>query len=192
MKKEKNNKFLVAVVALVLLGVSVGYALISRTYQFNGTANVGGNTWNLEDPNPGDIEVDPESKPPTPPTVDCTTENGVCKITYTANLEKPGDFYEFTTPIKNSGSIEAKLESATLTKDLTTEQKEYLKYTVVDADTGSPLVEGQPLAANGGIINVKVRVEYRNDDAVDTSKYPTEAVSGIQLGCEIKFVQDVA
>lgn len=190
MKKEKkNNGFLVAVVALVLLAVSVGYALISRTYQFNGTANVGGNSWNINSPQ-AEIDVTPGSTEGDDPTVETDEENGLVKITYVANLEKPGDFYEFTTPIKNGGTIAAKLQSITIDPDLTAEQKEYLTYTVVDADTDAAFVAGKKLAANTGVVNVKIRVEYRNDDAVDTTKYPTEAVNGIKLGAELKFVQD--
>lgn len=188
MKKEKkNNGFLVAVVALVLLAVSVGYALISRNYNFNGTANIGGNNWNIEPPTDPVQPTCPdstESCDPITPTVD--DETGDVTFTYVANLEKPGDVYTFTAPIKNAGSIDALLESATTTP-LSAENQKYLTYTVT-AEDGSEL-ENKELAAGTGEVTVKVTVKYRDDNQ---KELPTEAVSGIQLKTVLKFVQKTA
>lgn len=189
---KKDNRFLVAIVALILLGVSVGYAIISQTYKLNGTANIGANTWGLEKPGAGDITVDPPESPKPTITED---EDGNFVIEFAASLEKPGDYYEFVVPIKNTGSIAAVLAETpvlTVANDKDADINEYLKFTVVDADseTGAAFAEGYKLAAETGVANVKVRVEYRNDDAVDTTKYPDTAVNGVKLSTEFKFVQD--
>ncbi len=185
MNKKKNNGFLVAVVALLLLAVSVGYSLISKNYNFNGTANIGGNTWNIPDPDPDEIVEEPEPTP-NPPKVECD-ETGTCTITYTANLQKPGDFYAFVTPIKNSGSIDAEISTVTTTIDNEAETSKYLKFEILTED-GQQL-EGKELTANNGEIKVKVKVTYRDDNP---DNLPQNDVSGIQIKTVVKLVQKTA
>lgn len=181
--EKKNNRFLVALVALILLGVSVGYALISRNYTFKGTANVTSNTWNITPPTEDDITVEPAGE--DKPTVTVDPESKDVTIEYTANLAKPGDYYSFVTPIKNDGTINATLQSVTEVTGLTDRQKEYLTYTIESTD--GEALEGHTLNA-GETINVKITVTYRDDNQ---DKLPTEEEAAVaaNLQTRLNFVQ---
>ena len=50
-------------------------------------------------------------------------------MTYKVTLSKPGDFYEFTVDVKNSGTFDASLTGITMTY-LTEAQSKYLTYKV--------------------------------------------------------------
>lgn len=183
MKKEKKDKkYLVLIVLLLLFTVSIGYAVLSRNYNFNGLINVKGNAWDITPPDSGDITEEP-ADPANPPQVEVDPDTGDVTISYTATLEEPGDIYTLTVPIRNNGTIDAVLQTVTQATELTTEQKEYLTYSIT-AEDGSEL-QGKDLAVNGEI-RVKITVKYRDDNQ---EKIPTENVTGIQLKTVLNFVQ---
>lgn len=183
MKSErKDKKYPILIVLLLLFTVSIGYAVISRNYNFNGLINVKGNSWNITPPAVGEIEEEP-ADPTNPPVVDVDPETGDVTISYKATLEEPGDVYTLTVPIKNDGTIDAVLQTVTTTP-LTTEQQEYLTYSIT-AEDGSEL-QGKDLAASTGKIRVKITVKYRDDNQ---EKIPTTDVTGIQLKTILNFVQ---
>lgn len=183
MKKEKKDKkYLILIVLLLLFTVSIGYAVLSRNYNFNGLINVKGNAWDITPPDPGDITEEPVD-PANPPQVDVDPDTGDVTISYKATLEEPGDIYTLTVPIKNNGTIDAVLQTVTTTP-LTTEQQEYLTYSIT-AEDGSAL-QGKDLVASTGEIRVKITVKYRDDNQ---EKIPTTDVTGIQLKTILNFVQ---
>lgn len=183
MKKEKKDKkYLVLIVLLLLFTVSIGYAVLSRNYNFNGLINVKGNAWDITPPDSGDITEEP-ADPANPPQVEVDPDTGDVTISYKATLEEPGDIYTLTVPIRNNGTIDAVLQTVTTTP-LTTEQQEYLTYSIT-AEDGSEL-QGKDLVASTGEIRVKITVKYRDDNQ---EKIPTTDVTGIQLKTILNFVQ---
>lgn len=82
------------------------------------------------------------------------------EITYTVNLNTPGEFYEFTVNIVNAGTLDAMVSEVNNTQ-LTEEQKKYLTYDVKYID-GTEVKKNDKLAA-GAVETIKVRLEYRKD-----------------------------
>ena len=134
MRNKKKNKYLLLLI--LLLGITLGYAAISTTLKITGIANVNKNTWS--------VYWDEESIEVTPGSVngtagvsdDGTVENA--QLTWTADLDLPGDFYEFTIDAVNAGSIDAMITNITPTipQDLAS----YINYSVTYADGIEPAV----------------------------------------------------
>lgn len=179
--KKKNNSNTLLVIGLLLLFVviGVGYAALSSVLQINGTANIGRSSWNVHFENvaitSGSVDTDDE-----PYTASNTTE-----LSYEVDLDAPGDFYEFTVDVVNSGSLAAKLNSTSKTG---AEGYPYIVYTVkmiqdnVDVDVPANL----ELAANGSV-KLRVRVEYSRELADATTI--NNQVPPLDLAYVMNFVQ---
>ena len=90
------------------------------------------------------------------------SDNATIKLAQNVTLTKPGDFYEFTVNVKNTGTFDANLTGITMSP-LTTEQSKYLTYeidyngnTYTSTQTGLSI----SLANTSGIVPVKVKVSY--------------------------------
>lgn len=154
-KKISYSGVIITVLAVAILVMSVGFAVFSANINFNGTANVSSTRWN--------VFLDESTYQKTEGSVESVSEPTINtnSMTYSVNLTKPGDFYEFTIHVKNTGSFNAKLKSLTMT-DIS-EHSNYLKYTITYA--GTPYTSSNsslsiPLNAGTGDEEVKVRVEY--------------------------------
>ena len=167
------------VVVLLLLLIGIGYALISTTVNINGTAKIGASNWKVwfsEAPSVTNGSVTPET---------AAGDVAVHKVSdtlveWTVTLKQPGDFYEFTVPVTNDGTIDAKL--ATLTKtpsSLTTDQAKVLEYTFeygtrYDGGTDKTIAQNDLLPA-GQTSTVKVRVAFKSN--VQESDLPETAMT---------------
>ena len=109
MRKENAiQNYVIVILAIVILVMSVGYALYTQPLTINGTAHVAAAKWQVEfDENTrnhsllGDATVTSES-------VSGTTAS------YEISLAKPGDQYTLETRVHNAGTIDAKLVRITL------------------------------------------------------------------------------
>ena len=162
-RKQKNKIYLYL---LVILGLTVGFALLSTTLNINGTAGIKKNTW--------DIHWDEESIQVTENSVQAetpiVTEEGQ-KVSYAVTLELPGDFYEFTIDAVNAGTVDGMVNIDGLNptiKNKTTGEittlPSYIKYSVTYAD-GSPIEEFHKLAKRVDENTptrekFKIRIEY--------------------------------
>lgn len=189
-EKQKNNKFLVVLVLLLLVGVSIGYAVISRDYIFSGIINVNSNKWEITIPEDVPITVEPTDGPKPNVTVD---DDGNVVISYGITLENPGDTYSFIVPIENKGSLDAQLSNVKQEKVLTSRQQEFLEYKIEElkSDGTTVALTNQRLAAESGKINVKVTVTYKEDkDALPTDAETSNGVANnIQLKTVLTFSQ---
>lgn len=154
-KKISYSGVIITVLAAAILVMSVGFAAFSANINFNGTANVSSTTWNVFLDESTYKKTEGSVEPVSEPTINANS------MTYSVNLTKPGDFYEFTIHVKNTGSFNARLKSLTMT-DIS-EHSNYLKYTITYA--GTPYTSSNsslsiPLNAGTGDEEVKVRVEY--------------------------------
>ena len=103
-------------------------------------------------------------------------------IVYEVDLDTPGQFFEFTMDVKNSGSIDAMLDEVIGTT-LTTEQQKYLAY-IVTYDGGTSLEKNDKLAV-GATEKIKVRIEFKKD--VTAEDLPKN-VSGIELTLNLNYI----
>ena len=172
-RQNRKIQFIILLTLVCLVGtMTIAYAILSTTLNINGTAEVMDASWNVHFEN---INVNPNSVPISP----TITDND--KITFSADLTTPGQFYKFTVDIVNSGSIDAMIETIITNPELTTEQKKYLRYEVEYID-GTSINETQLIKANE-TKTISVLVSYRND--IPTTDLPTTETN---LDLEIRLV----
>lgn len=178
MRKKKNN--LILILLLLLVGIGVGYAALTTTLNINGNTTVKKASWDIHFEN---LQITDGS---VTATTDAAIDSDTTTINYEINLEKPGDFYEFTVDIVNNGTIDAMI-SEVLKEGLTTEQEAYIFYTVDYYNNSCYHMQEKDLLKSGTGENIKVRIEYRSD--IDASELPTDVVS-LSLKCGVSYVQD--
>lgn len=178
MKKKSNRKFVLLVLALLLFTITVGYAALSTTLNINGTSKINNATWDVHFAN---LKVTSGSVSATKAaTIDSATE-----IDYNVELIKPGDFYEFTVDVTNTGTIDAKLDDAPILSGVSAEQDVYTNYTVTYSDDTA--IHANDKLAAGATKKLKVRVEF--DRNITNSQLPTEAQT-LDLKFAMNYVQD--
>ena len=186
-RKQKNKKFIIVAVALLLV-ISIGYAALSTQLKINGTANVAATTWNVYFTN---IQTTAGSvTPTTPPSVSGTNTTS---LSYTVVLTNPGDFYEFTVDVVNGGTINAKIaDDGIENTTLETEQDAIANYTVTYSD-GTPIAVGDKLAKSGGTDStrkIKVRVEFDPNVEASALNAMGEDDMSLTLKLSLNYVQD--
>ena len=103
MKKNKRKLNYLIVVILLLL-VSVGYAVLSSNLNIVGAGTINNPTWNIHWEN---VSVKTGSVTASTPTIDTNKTT----VNYSVTLSIPGDYYEFTVDVVNNGSIDAMIDS---------------------------------------------------------------------------------
>ena len=165
--KKKNRIFLLLI---LLLGITVGFAVLATTLKINGNAGIGKNSWNIYWDSIGNEDgVTPET---ATEIVDEDTTHKKNIVTFDVTFDKPGDFYEFQVDAVNAGTIDAEiLEIESKYNDAVISQENplpsYLKYSVKYAD-GSDITVGDKLAKRTSTTEFtrkryKIRVEYDKD-----------------------------
>ena len=179
MKKKSNRKFVLLVLALLLFTITVGYAALSTTLNINGTSKINNATWDVHFAN---LQVISGS---VSATKAATIDSGTTAIDYNVELIKPGDFYEFTVDVTNTGTIDAKLGEAPILSGVSAEQDVYTNYTVTYSDDTA--INANDKLAAGATKKLKVRVEF--DRNITNSQLPTEAQT-LDLKFAMNYVQD--
>ncbi len=181
MKKKKRNYLIVLL--LLVVGLSVGYALLQTTLTINGTSKIKGSSWNIHFEN---LNVTDGSVPIGTGDVAATIQSTNTDITYTITLNTPGDFYEFTVDAVNSGTVDGMIESviSKLNNTPITTLPAYLKYSVTYLD-GVSIVPNQLLKV-GSSETYKVRIEFIRD--IENSDLPTTAQT-LSFNFGVDYVQ---
>ena len=172
-RNSRKIQFIILLVLVCLVGtMTIAYAVLSTTLNINGNAQVMDASWDVHFDNivvnPGSVSINPR-----------ITDND--KITFSADLTTPGEFYKFTVDIVNSGSIDAMIESVIKSPELTSEQKKYLRYEVEYVD-GNSISETQ-LLKSSDTKTISVMVAFRND--IPVSELPA---TDVDLDLEIRLV----
>ena len=162
MRKNKRQRK-VQLYLLIVLGLTIGFALLSTTLYINGTAGINKNTWDIHWNEESIVETQGSVTATTPAEVIDTEKKNV---SFEVELELPGDFYEFTVDAKNYGTIDGEISNI---------EKNYYKqgettpstppsYIIfsVTYDDGTIPKPGDVLKA-GNSQKYKVRVEYDSE-----------------------------
>lgn len=157
-KKQRRIMFLL----ILILGITIGFALLSTTLLINGTAGIKKNTWDIHWDSTS-VVVNPTSVGDTTPSVIGTNDN---TVEFETTLELPGEFYEFTVDAINEGTIDGEItlsEKKAFQSDGVTETTlpDYIKYTVTYDDGNTPAI-GDILKASESK-TYKIRVEYDSE-----------------------------
>ena len=171
-KKRNSQTIIIAVLAVAVLFMSVGFALFAQTLNINGNVQVEPTKWSVH------WKTDSYAQDSTKQIIDTTTSVGLTDttISFGAKLSKPGDYAKFTINAINDGDFDAKLKAITLSP-LSAAQQNYLEYTVTYAGTpytASATGLNVALPATGtNTVTVTVQVKYVQPE--QASQLPTEA-----------------
>ena len=157
--KQRTTQFIL----LGLLLIGVVYALLQANLQINGIAKILNNTWDVHFDN---IQVNEDSVPigenDSAATID--PENN-CKVDFSVTLSVPGDFYEFTIDVVNSGTIDGMIGSLNkqlkVNNEVVEEIPDYLNYSVTYSD-GVEIEDNHKLSAETTETYL-VRLEFKSD-----------------------------
>ena len=108
MKSKSKKKRNLILLLVVLLGISIGFALLSTTLYINGTSTIKGNTWDIHWDESSITESQGSVTATTPAEIVDDTDNQ--QIQFAASFDLPGDYYEFTVDAVNAGTIDGILK----------------------------------------------------------------------------------
>ncbi len=165
--KRKKTKIMIILVIL-LLGLTIGYAILSSNLNINGTSTISNPTWDIHFEN-----VQVKSGSVSTVTQVPTISQDRLSVSYAVTFNIPGDFYEFTVDVRNSGTIDGMIESVNSTINGLSpgELPEYMEYSLTyDDDTE---IENNHLLTAGEYITYKIRLGFKRD--IDPSQLPTSS-----------------
>ena len=175
-RRKKGLSILLLIV--LLLCITIGFSVLSSTLNINGTSTINVPGWDVHFAN---VNVSSGSvNATTPPSI---TDGGLT-INYAVSLEQPGQYYEFTVQIVNSGTMDAELSAAPVLSGVSSAQDVYTNYTLVYADNNSVPRAGDLIRA-GNSKTIKVRVMFDN---VTESQLPT-TTQVLNLSASMEYVQ---
>ena len=175
----KDRKVLTLGLCLVIVCVftlTIAYAALNAVLTIQGSAQVTSSNWDLHLAKP---KVRNGSATTTVPSIITSST-----VEFSTTLNMPGDFYEFTVDVVNSGSIDAMIENVVKTPELTAEQAKFLKYEITYQNRES--ITTRQLLAKETSMPIKVRVEYRKD--LVASDLPTGQVV-LDLAVTLEYTQ---
>ena len=184
MRNKRSNK--IKLFLLLLLVITVGYALLSQTLDINGTTNIKSSNWSIIWDN---IQVkDGSVSGDAVTTAASITNTKKTLVEYSISLSEPGEFYEFTVDAKNEGTIDGMVNVVSnkiYESNGTTEKTlpEYLTYTVTYSD--GKAIEPKHLLSAGSTEKYKVRVEFKD---VAADKLPSQNET-LKFKFEVEYVQ---
>ena len=154
--KRNSNQTAKIVFLLLILAIGIGYAYLTSNLSITGATNVAGNTWNIHFAN---VQIATGSVTATTPATINPSDN--TKINYAVLLNKPGDFYEFTVDMVNSGTLPGKVTLVEL-NGITSSLGDVIDYSIVYTNNNNPVAVDDILNAESSK-NIKVRVYYKED-----------------------------
>lgn len=157
MEKKKNLQMgIIGVLAVAVLFMAIGFAAYSQTLNINGDVTVKASKWS--------IHWDQSSYVLSDDSVPLTSESGLpslsnTSVSFTCDLDAPGDFVEFSIDAVNDGTIDADLTKITLTSNV---DAPYVNYEVTyDGTTYTETTGGLSIPLNAeDRATVTVKVTY--------------------------------
>ncbi len=178
MEKKGRKSLIALLLLLLLLGVTIGYSILSDSLNINGSSRIRNATWKI-------LFTDVSSATTgsvTPVSAPAIINDGLV-VTYEVNLDQPGDFYEFTTTVSNQGSVDARLASTPYLSGITSEQDVYVNYSFLHTD-GTAVLAGETINAGESTV-YKVKVEYdRNISSSELPVYEQNLELGVRMDWE--------
>ena len=155
MKRVDHKKNLYkSIILVVILLIGIGYAYLTSNLSISGNTNVSTNTWNIHFEN---LNVSTGSiSTSSPATINAAGD----AITYTIDLNRPKEYYEFTVDVKNDGTLPGKVSISSLS-GLDTTSSKIIDYSVTYTN-GNPVNIGDILNA-GAKKSIKVRTFYKDE-----------------------------
>jgi len=173
--KRKTLYLSLGIMLISILSLTVVYAALSQVLNISGSTEIAASNWDIYLDN---VIVRTGSVSANAPSISGNN------LSFTANLLKPGDYYEFSVDVVNDGSIDAMIDSVVKTPELTAEQSKFFKFEVT-YQNGDPIATKQTLKTKTRTPLI-VRVEFRKDlTAADLPKTTTS----LNLKLTLVYVQ---
>ena len=191
MRKEgRIQNFVIALFGIAIVAMSIGFAAYATTLTIGGGSTGSGSAVTIK--KAWDVHYDSTATEATAETAAVASNGSITSIsttnvTFTATLNAPGDYYQFTLPVMNEGTMTAYLDSINMTA-LSDAQKAYLEFTIAyDGVTATNQnitgITGKSLASNA-TKNMVVTVTFKQ--TTDQSALPTTD-STVNLWAELLF-----
>ena len=151
-----QRRYLFTVLFIILLSISLGYALLTTNLNIVGTTIVKDNKWDIYFDN---VQVSSGSVSASTPAIDTNKTT----VSYSVNLNLPGDYFEFTVDAVNAGTIDGMISAVSnkLNGTEITTLPNYLEYSVSYSD--GIAIQNNHLLESGKTETYKVRVGYKKD-----------------------------
>ena len=174
-----QRRYLSMVLIILLLSISLGYALLSTNLNIVGTTVVKDNKWDIYFDN---VQVMSGSVTASTPVIDTAKTT----VSYSVNLNLPGDYFEFTVDAKNAGTIDGMVSavSSKLNGTEITTLPNYLEYSVSYSD--GIAIQNNHLLEAGKTETYKVRVGYKKD--ISATDLPSTEQT-LNLSFSVTYVQ---
>ena len=155
-----RQRYLYTVLIIILLTLSLGYALLTTNLNIVGTTVVKDNKWDIYFNN---VQVSSGSVTASTPVIDTAKTT----VSYSVTLNLPGDYFEFTVDAKNAGTIDGMISTISnkLNGTEITTLPNYLEYNVTYSD--GIAIQNNHLLEAGKTETYKVRVGYKKDITKD-------------------------
>ena len=157
--KKRVNIFLLLI---LLLGVSIGFAILSRQLNIFGTSNIFASKWNIHWDNIAN------ENGMIPKTAEYIKDPAKTIVEFEMNFTDPGDYYEFTVDAVNEGTMDASLleiKAKVNDQDIST-LPSYLEYTFKYADGTEPQIGdvlGKKVGDVPGRKTYKVKIYFNEE-----------------------------
>ena len=178
--KKNRRRYLptrwILLLVIIIFCMGIGYAVLEADLEISGTSDIDSASWDVYFSN---IVVSDDSVTAPTPVITNKTQ-----LYFETSLKNPGDFFEFTVDVVNGGTMDAVLENLVISPQLTPEQQNYFKYTVLYYDL-LPIEEGDALVA-GTTEKLLIRFEYLFQQDMDL--YPTDDVN-FEFGVSLDYIQ---
>lgn len=187
MRRKHFKTKLIAIMLVLVLFISVGYAALTTTVRVNGTANIEKQTWLVYFTNVVLGANNNVASEVTPPSVPEGSKDTI-SLAWEINMDTPGQIYEFTADIVNEGTLDAMIDTATadiVTSSLTADQKKYLDYSITYIN-GAPIEQYDKLAS-GETKTIKVKLLFRQD--IEPEDLPSTAQTNLEFSYDANYVQ---
>ncbi len=167
----KSKNIMISVLILLIISISLGYAILQSNLNIAGTSVITNPSWNIHWSN---VEVTNGSVSGSNVVQAATIDSFLTTVSYNVKLSNPGDYYEFTVDAVNSGALDGMIDtiSSKINGVEITTLPYYLSYSVSYND-GAEILENQLLAA-GKSEKYKVRIEFKKD--ITASQLPTSEI----------------
>lgn len=176
--KEHSKSIILAVLGVILLGMSIAYATLSTALKINGTANVAATTWNIHFANVAVANTTTITKYNLGTLDENSSNTTGTKISgLKASLNNPADKLVVNFDIVNSGTIDAKLQS--FSKSIIhSDQAGYSNttYTITCKDTSLNEVTNNYVLQHGSSVNCVLTLMY-NENASNFSDDITSTIT---------------
>lgn len=173
MKTKKTRSLIIAIMVFSIIATTVAYAALQTTLNISGSIAKKGGSWDIHFENVSNI-TNYGSATLTTPKIESS------KLSFSTTLAKPGDYISFTVDVKNSGTIDAVLNSVIFSGEQDAKSKD-ITYAVTYSD-GTSIAKNDKLNV-GDKRTFKVLVKY--DDVSSISSTDQQ----ITLGLTLNYVQ---